>query len=83
MNSVNTQIYLLETETTVGNNWIILKCICSISCTVMSALKKNEKRKSHKKKNRLIFAKELTMPCLNLNIRKEWRSTCRMNVCHF
>lgn len=50
MNSVNTQIYLLETETTVGNNWIILKCICSISCTVMSALKKNEKRKSHKKK---------------------------------
>jgi len=37
MNSANTQIYILERETTVRNNWKVLKGVCCISCEVMLA----------------------------------------------
>lgn len=79
MNSANTQIYILEPEKTVGNNWKVLKCVCCISYKVMVAFWK--KLKCHKLWSN--FHRRADSAMLVFEHEERLRFIHRMNVCHF
>lgn len=79
MNSANTQIYILEPEKDVGNNWKVLKCVCCISYKVMVAFWK--KLKCHKLWSNFHHRADSAM--LVFEHEERLRFIHRMNVCHF